>query len=152
MYERILVPVDGSDHAREAAEHAIDLAEQCGATLHVMSVVWTGTPYAGWEAPGLPQTDLISSLEEQAQRVIDEVVDLAERSGIESVEVLEASEQVAARILAYADQADVDLIVMGTHGRSGIARFLLGSVAEHVLRQANVPVMTVRSEDEEKEG
>lgn len=145
MYDEILVPTDGSRAADRAVEHAIDLAKQYDARLHALYVV-DANAYSTLEAG----TDVvISALEEEGEEAVSDVADRAEEEGIETAtEVITGT--VHRSIIEYADDNDVDLIVMGTHGRRGIDRYLLGSVTEKVVRTADMPVMTIRMEEEEE--
>jgi nucleotide-binding universal stress UspA family protein len=139
MYDRILVPTDGGTATRAAATHAIDVADKYDATVHALYVVGTdrleqsGTSRGDLEAEGREATEAI-----------------AERAGDEGVEFVTAVEEgrPSDRIFEYVDDNDVDLVVMGTHGRTGVGRVLLGSVAERVIRRSDVPVMAVRASGE----
>ncbi|MFC6865147.1 universal stress protein [Halomicroarcula sp. GCM10025817] len=137
MYERILVPTDGSVGSAHVALQAIDIAETYGATIHVVHVVDESlrTLVGG-------QTDE-TELEDRGREVVDRVAGMARDHGID-VETAILHGDPAQRIVAYADEMDADLIVSGTHGRSGVERRLIGSVAERLVRQARCPVMTVR--------
>ena len=143
MYERILVPTDGSAGAREAFEHALALAEQFGAELHVVNAVDPAMipPEVGAES-------VLDALRESGRDAVDELHDRGEAAGaaVESA-VLDGHPQGA--ILQYVEDHDVDLVVMGTHGRTGLGRWLLGSVTERVVRTCPVPVLTVRRPDGE---
>lgn len=140
MYRRILVPTDGSEETGEAVEHAIDIAKQYGAEVHALYVV---------DRHGLPTTDvdMIEEFVEQAETegaaAVKSVADAAEAAGVEAVTAVVGGHP-SDEIIDYATDNDVDLIVMGTHGRSGLRHFMLGSVAEKVVRHANDPVMLVR--------
>jgi nucleotide-binding universal stress UspA family protein len=137
----ILVPVDFSAGAEAAVEWAQAIAARFGATLVLLHVVDT-TANALVGAPGgalAPPPTLYEELREEARRALAE---LGERTpGARTVlrEGVPRSE-----ILAVAKEVGADLIVMGTHGRTGLAHLLFGSVAEHVVRHAPVPVFTVR--------
>jgi nucleotide-binding universal stress UspA family protein len=167
MYERILFPTDGSDGAAAALAHARELAETHDGTLHVMTVLDTSSPHIGMTAAGTEgattgmvaeehdtsepgmvgeERGIESSLRERAQAIVDAVVD--EIDTVDTVTAVERGPPHRA-ILDYADENDIDLIVMGTHGRTGIERYLLGSVAEKVVRTSDVPVLTARLGDEE---
>jgi len=138
MYERILVPTDGSQGSAHVALQAIDLAEQYGATVHVLSVVDDS------HRSILPDVGSRSdSLEEEAQRAIERVTKMASVHGVEAVGETREGDP-AEEILAYAEGIDADAIVAGTHGRSGVERRLIGSVAERLVRHATCPVMTIR--------
>ena len=138
MYDDILFPTDGSDGANEALAHALELAETHDATIHVLSVV--DSTYLGSAAA---EATTIESLEDRTEQVIDETVDDVADHGATVVAERRMGDPYG-EILDYADTAGVDLIVMGTHGRSGLDRFLLGSVTEKVVRTADPPVLTVR--------
>jgi nucleotide-binding universal stress UspA family protein len=141
MYENVLVPTDGSDPAAAAVEHAIDVAKTYGATVHALYVGRIGDA-----PPGLIDSEVADDPGGTVgSEALDLVADPAEAAGVEYVERYVAEGPVADAILAYIEDNDVDLVVMGTHGRSGIDRFVVGSVAERVVRESPVPVMTVRS-------
>ncbi|WP_435129632.1 universal stress protein [Halobaculum sp. D14] len=141
MYERILVPTDGSEGVERAVRHAVDLAVQHGATLHALYVV-NSASYAGmpmesaWE--GIDE--MLRSDAEDAIAMVEAVADDYEIP-VESA-IVDGSP--SKEIVRYAEEHDCDLVVMGTHGRGGIDRLLLGSVAEKVVRGSSVPVLTVR--------
>jgi len=144
-YERILVPTDGSAATREAVEHAVDLAAEHGATIHALYVVnsasFAGLPMdSSWE-------NVSAMLNEEGSTALEEVAAIAGEHGV-AVERELADGNPAREIVRYAEDADCDLVVMGTHGRGGIDRLLLGSVAEKVVRSSSVPVLTVRVDDD----
>lgn len=144
MYDEILVPTDGSKAADRAVEHAIDLAERYDARLHALYVV-DANAYSTLEAG----TDVvISALEEEGEEAVSAVAEQAEAAGIETATEVQTG-TVHRSIIDYADENDIDLIVMGTHGRRGLDRYLLGSVTEKVVRTADAPVLTIRMHDEE---
>lgn len=138
-YENVLVPTDGSDAARKALERAVDIVTATGATLHLLSVVNVG-------ALDLDHGSLqIDALQDSADEILEEASAVAEESGVDSiVTTSEVGGSVFRTIQAYVDEADIDLVVMGTQGRTGLDRFLLGSVAAKTVRTATVPVMTVQ--------
>ncbi|WP_254768991.1 universal stress protein [Salinilacihabitans rarus] len=138
MYRRILVPVDGSACATAALEYAAAVAADVGATVHVVHVV-DPTP----EGDDRLAPDDLAAFDEAGASLLETSVERAERAGAAAVAEACRGEPGPA-ILEQASERDADLIVVGTHGRSGIRRFFLGSVAEHVLRGADVPVVTVR--------
>ena len=130
MYDRILVPTDGSPSAEAAARHGLVIAEAFGASVHVISV--TGERERDERLAKAQAQDAISHLEE----LFEQESDLSCQSIIEHGSPYEA-------ILSYASENDIDLIVMGTHGRRGLSRVLLGSVTERVIRLSNDPVVAV---------
>ena len=140
MYERVLLPVDGSDPSFQAAEHAVDLAERYDATLHVLHVIDT----APYDAEVITSA-VIGDLEQQGRNAIEEVVELAPTSASKRIETAIRRGNPYETILEYVDEHDIDLIVMSTHGQTGIRRLVLGSVTEKIVRTAPVPVHTVRA-------
>ena len=145
MYTRILVPTDGSSAAAHAVTHALNLAEELGATLNVLYVV---------EEHGLRDRlqgmDKIEvELEAHGRRAVDSVVERATERGL-SVETFIRHGTAYKEIIQFAADHDVDMIVMGTHGRTGLDRALMGSVSDHVVRLSSVPVVTVRLGDHEQ--
>lgn len=141
MYSTILVPTDGSETATRAVDHAIALAKQYDATVHALSVVDVSD--LGLRTPTDVELDkLRRPLREHAQHAVDAVVRVGEHADVTVVPAIEVgvTHQV---ITQYATDHDVDLVVMGTHGRSGLPRAVLGSVTERVVRVSTVPVLTV---------
>ena len=137
MYDKILIPTDGSDGTRGAVEQAISLATTHDAALHTVYVVDTTV---GTE-PSVPGA--LGALEDVGEKAIDDVIQQAEAAGVESIEAAVAQGIPHRAILDYVDEEDIDLVVMGTHGRTGLDRYLLGSVTEKVVRLSDVPVLTV---------
>jgi len=146
MYDSVLVPTDGSEHARRAAEHAVSVAAAVDATVHVLSVVDVQAAAGPFNAGGVDEA-FVTRLEEESAEAIDAVEAIAEASGLAGVQTAIRRGRPPQAILEYADAQDVDLVAMGTHGRTGIERYVLGSVTEAVVRQAEVPVLTARATD-----
>lgn len=141
--ETICVATDGSDSALAAAERATALAAALGASLHVVTVVDTVGP---WGDPGL--TLMLETLEERGRMAIEAAEETATSVGIETVHSIVEHGAPASTILDYATDVDADIIVVGTAGRTGLDRLLLGSVAERIIRLATVPVIAVKAPDE----
>ncbi|ADJ15641.1 universal stress protein [Halalkalicoccus jeotgali] len=147
MYERILVPTDGSKVAQAAVDQAIDIAEKYGAEVHALFVADVDAVAYGL---GTEQVDRIkqgnfqgmTDLREDAQEATDYVTERAEAADLTAVE-RHAGGRPHDVIADYTADNDIDLIVMGSHGRSGIRRALLGSVTERTLRSTHVPVLVV---------
>jgi nucleotide-binding universal stress UspA family protein len=144
MYERILVPTDGSPAAEAAVEQAVSLAKQYDATIHALYVVDTSA-YSTLEAGA---EVIINALEEEGEQAVEDIAEAGSEAGVE-VETTVTAGTAYRSILEYVDNHDIDLIIMGTHGRRGLDRYLLGSVTERVVRTADVPVLTVRQQTEE---
>ena len=138
MYDRILLPTDGSTGTAHVALQAIDLANQYGATIHALHVIDTDMRSVLTEVGSGFDT-----LEQRGENAVGTVERLGQSHGIE-VETEIRNGDPAETILAVADELDADLIVCGTHGRSGVRRQLLGSVAERVVRHASQPGLTVQ--------
>ncbi|MDZ5811672.1 universal stress protein [Halorubrum sp. AD140] len=144
MYSQILVPTDGSPASDAAIEHAIDLAEQYGARLHALYVV-DGAAYSTLEAGAEVVVDALKS---EGKEATQRVADAAAAAGVDC-ETTVATGTAYRSIRDYVDEHDVDMVVMGTHGRKGLDRYLLGSVTERVVRTSDVPVLTVRQPTDE---
>ncbi|MEF8774104.1 MAG: universal stress protein [Halobacteriales archaeon] len=144
-FDAVLAPTDGSDAALAAVEHAAEFALATGATLHVVHVIDSTAATAGTGAAAV-----LDALEEAGQAALDDAVDRAEAVGVGDVETSLLRGSPHRAVLDYAGDHGADAVVMGTHGRTGIQRYLLGSVTERVVRHAEVPVVaTGTSEDTE---
>lgn len=153
MWKRLLVPHDFSRCADRALDLAAALAEQSNGQLTILHVspLPPNLPHdAKVIAPDGAPTSLDEMLTSGACRDLATVAAPPRARGLSVQTFARATEpgSPAAAILRIAAELDVDVIVLGTHGRTGVARFLLGSVAEKILRGAPVPVVTVRSNDE----
>jgi nucleotide-binding universal stress UspA family protein len=148
MYNKILLPTDGSKYAERAAKHAIWIASQSNADIIVLNVVDTSS------LVGLPAEDLTvrvtEILKEEAHKSLENIQIILEEfekeEGIKKeIKLIKESKEgsPADVILKTVDDQDVDLIVMGTSGKHGLDRFLLGSVTEKVVRSAKCPVLAV---------
>jgi nucleotide-binding universal stress UspA family protein len=147
-YDRILLPTDGSENAHLATEHGIGLARTYESTVHVLNVVDLQAEGGVFDAGGL-ETEFVERLEARGQAAVDTVVeeieDAAPDRPVKSAVVRTASfDGAAAAIAEYVTEHDVDLVVMGSRGRSNLQRHLLGSVSSAVLRTVTVPVLIVR--------
>ena len=148
MFDRILIPTDGSDAVRPAVETALTLAETHDAALHVLFIVDQPTSVSG-TGEGVPGLDnLLAELEEEGHEATNAITGQANDRGIETTAAVRRGNPHD-DILTYANDHDVDLIVMGTHGRTGVKRALLGSVTEGVVRHSEIPVLTVHRDPEE---
>lgn len=135
----ILVPTDGSDAVEAAVEQGVELARRFEAILHTVYVVEpTYTTDVGID-------EILTALEEHGEEATAAVVDPADAVGIDAVSEVRTGTPHR-EILGYVEENDIDLIVMGTHGRTGLERYLLGSVTEKIVRLSDVPVLTVRTE------
>lgn len=142
MYDRILLPTDGSQGVQAAVDHAIELASFTDATICALHVVDRGAASAVPEAQAVTIDEILG---EAGRRAIEAVVEQADAHDI-PVETAIRHGRAHGEIVAGADEMNADVIVMGTHGRAGLDRVLLGSVADRVIRNASKPVLVVRSQ------
>jgi nucleotide-binding universal stress UspA family protein len=145
MYDDILIPTDGSGGMKRVAEHALTLAELCSATVHVVYVV-DETAYAS--IPEDTRERVREALEGDGESATKAIAERALGRGL-AVNRETRWGDPAVAIIAYAVENDIDMIVMGTRGKTGFERYLLGSVAEKVVRVSPVPVVTVYAGDHE---
>lgn len=136
MYSDILIPTDGSPGAQAAIEHGLEIAHQSEATVHALYVVDTRVSRSG---------PLLESLQREGREAVRELEVAGTQAGLSVItEIVEGAPPE--EILEYSATQGIDLIVMGTQGRTGVDRFVMGSVAERVVRHSPVPVLTVRRE------
>jgi nucleotide-binding universal stress UspA family protein len=143
--KRILVATDFSEPSDSALMYGRELADRFGATLYVLHVAQNiyissfGAENYAAMAPGLQE-----QIEDEARRRVNELLIDSDQSGPPTVPAILTAASPAFAIVDYAKEHDIDLIVMGTHGRGALAHLVMGSVAERVVRLAPCPVLTVR--------
>ena len=143
MSKRILVPVDGSDQATAASEFVVeDYPDATVVFLHVINPAEAG--YSAGASVSTVAEEWYGERRSTAQSLLEDLEEIAHEAGIEDVEKVVEVGRPTQTIVDYADEHDIDQIVMGSHGRSGVSRVLLGSVAETVVRRATVPVTVIR--------
>lgn len=142
MYQRILMPIDGSPCSFQAVEHGLGLAKTLGAKVHFLYVL-ENPAQAIWIAPeSVPYgLELLEDLKRAGEEALKKAQALAAERGVEAT--AELKEGVPIPTIGEAAQG-FDLLVMGTHGRKGLDKLLLGSVTEGVLHRVSVPVLVVR--------
>jgi nucleotide-binding universal stress UspA family protein len=148
--KNLLVAVDFSEPSQTALQYARELAPLFGARLHVLHVM--SPPFVpGAYGPdfAVDFTALQNDIESAARAQLNATVSGSDRDTLGARVILTVDRSPAAAILAYAKDAEIDLIVLGTHGRGGMAHLLLGSVAERVVRLSRCPVLTVRPQEHE---
>lgn len=138
MYDAILLPTDGSQGSKAAIRHGIEIASQWNATLHGLYVVDTTVARSiSWK----------EALWVEGEQAVDDIRVVGTQASLNVVtDVVEGIPHE--EILSYVADHGINLIVMGTHGRSGLDRLVMGSVAERVVRLSPIPVLTVRQEEE----
>jgi nucleotide-binding universal stress UspA family protein len=142
--KRIMVPLDGSDSSFQAVKYAIKIAKMANAEIIFMHAV-VNPPYVEYKTAGLVITHYIEEAKRHAEMWYMNAGDMASKEDVKfSVETILDIASAADSIVKYAENKKVDLIVMGTQGRTGIKRFLLGSVASGVVAHAKCSVLVVR--------
>lgn len=142
MFRHILLPTDGSAGVGQAIDAAVAIAEKFDARIHVLFVA--EPPRFHEYGASVALTNIMETLQESGRQILDDTAERIRNKGPSAVETALRQGHPAEEVNAYAEETDIDLVVMGTHGRRGINRMLLGSVAEEVVRTSNVPVMTVQ--------
>jgi nucleotide-binding universal stress UspA family protein len=147
MYQRILVPTDGSTLSKKAVKSAIELAAAVGAEVVALNVV-PRYPTSYFDGALTISATEVARVEkqwaEQGQELADAVGALAEKAGVKARAVTMRSDLVAEAIVTAAKKHKCDLVVMASHGRRGLKRLLLGSETQHVLTHGNIPVLVLR--------
>ncbi len=141
----ILCPVDFSDASRKAVQYAREFAAGMGASIHLMNVVEPRPMAVDITLNYVPlEEDLEKAASEDLKVILDELLQAGLKAEC-SIEFGNPSDG----ILDKAEALDVNLVIMGSHGKKGLSRFIMGSVAETVVRKANCPVLIVKSEEKE---
>jgi len=142
MYKKILVPLDGSELAMKGLEEAEKLAQIFGAEIVLFQVV-PFMPIYG--SPELVTPLIVDEKQkETAERYLHNLAEEEKKKGFKVTSMVKTGQQVAVEIIDFAKESGVELIVMCTHGRSGITRWVLGSVAHKVLTRAETPILLLR--------
>jgi nucleotide-binding universal stress UspA family protein len=143
MYKKILVPLDGSELAKRAFDEAEKLAKCFGAEIILFQVV-PFMPIYG--SPELVTPLIVDEKQkESAEKYLDGLAEELKKKGLRATATVRTGQQVAVEIIDFAKESGVDLIVMCTHGRSGITRWMLGSVALKLLARGETPILLIRS-------
>src|SRR6266850_2039752 len=145
-YKRILVPVDGSPTSGLGLREAIGFAKAQKARLQLVHVIDVHNSLMAGAQGGAYMEDLVQALQQRGRRILGKAAELVRKAGLACDTVLleTLTGPAAEPIVRQAKKLRVDLIVMGTHGRRGLRRLVMGSDAEQVVRNALVPVMLVR--------
>jgi len=142
--QNIVIATDGSENSLKAISYGIKLAKLSGATIYALHVVDTYSLSQSWTAG---RETMYENLKEDGQKATLKVKEYAEATGVEVKEVL-LEGHPSKEIIDFAEKNNIDMIVMGTLGKTGLDRFLMGSVAEKVVRNSKVPVLVVRGEEQ----
>ena len=143
MYKKILVPLDGSELSRKALDQAEKLAKTFDAEIILFQVV-PFLPIYG--SPELVTPLIVDEKQkESAEKYLTNLAEELKKRGLKVTAMVRTGQQVAVEIIDFAKETGVDLIVMCTHGRSGISRWVLGSVALKILTRSETPILLIRS-------
>ena len=149
MYKRILVPVDGSGTSRRGLQEAIALARLTGGALRLLHVVDELSAAMSMSGQGMVSADMFALLREGGEQVLAEALAQVQAHQLvaEPVLIEGFSGRLCDHVLAQAQQWGAEIIVLGSHGRRGVGRMVMGSDAEQIIRTAQVPVLVVRTPD-----
>lgn len=142
--KKILCAVDLSEHSKMVAEYAIAMAKAFDAEITVLYTAPSLSQYVGFHVPPSSIENFVGEIVSGAEQSMEEFIAEAFTDPAVKVEGKILSGYAAQEIIGYANTNEMDVIIMGTHGRTGIDRMLFGSVAEKVVKTATVPVMTIR--------
>ncbi len=142
--KKILCAVDLSEHSKTVAGYAISLAQAFDATITVLYTAPSLSQYVGFHVPPSSIEHFVGEIVTGAEQSMEEFIAECFTDPAVKVEGKILSGYAAQEIIGYANTNDIDIIVMGTHGRTGLDRMLFGSVAEKVVKTATMPVMTIR--------
>lgn len=144
MYQRILVPIDGSAISEQAMDEAIKFAQQHNAHIelvHVLEEIWYFD-----DENYMNYAELVDSMRSNGEKILAQAQNKLKQAGVAAdIKLVEAQGgRIANVIIIEARNSLADLIIIGTHGRSGFSRMLLGSIAEGVIRTAHIPILLIR--------
>ena len=145
--KKILCAVDLSEHSKMVADYAVSMAKAFGAEITVLYTAPSLSQYVGFHVPPSSIENFVGEIVTGAEQSMAEFIAEAFTDKSVKVEGKILSGYAAQEILAYATNNNMDIIIMGTHGRTGIDRMLFGSVAEKVVKTAPMPVMTIRPKE-----
>ena len=148
-FSKIVVGIDGSEESMKAAEYAISIAKLYNAELNAITVLTSDIGYIysspGVESPPLTVKEIILLAGDEAKKWFDEIKEKANKKGIQlKTESIVAKKSLLNTILEYVEEHNINLIVVGTRGRSGIKKMLLGSVASGLITYASCPVLVIK--------
>jgi nucleotide-binding universal stress UspA family protein len=143
--QNIVIATDGSKNSQKAISHGIEIAKLSGAIVHALYVVNTSSTISeNWTAG---KETIYNIMKDDGQKAVSKVKKIGIDSGVEVKEVI-LEGYPSSEIIYFAENNNIDLIVMGTLGATGLERFLMGSVAEKVIRNSRVPVLVVKNKEQ----
>jgi nucleotide-binding universal stress UspA family protein len=144
-YSRVLITTDGSGNAEVAIPHGTAIAQRYGSDVHILNLVDLQAAGGAFNAGGL-EKEFLERLDARGQDAVDSVANTIEESALD-LTIETAVERTAAGVREYVEKNEIDVVIMGSHGRSNLKRELLGSVAFTVLRTVDIPVLVVKRSD-----
>ena len=146
MYKRILVPIDGSPTSTRGLEEAVKLATLAGGSLRLLHVVNEISAAMGMPGFGEANIDVVQLLKEGGAKLLAQARESVQAQNIpvDTVLIESVSGRLSDHVLAQAKQWGAEIVVLGSHGRRGLGRMVLGSDAEQIIRSSEVPVLVVR--------
>ena len=148
-FSKIVVGIDGSEESMKAAEYAISIAKLYNAELNAITVLTSDIGYIysspGVESPPLTVKEIVLLAEDEAKKWFDEIKEKANKKGIQlKTESIVAKKSLLNTILEYVEEHNINLVVAGTRGRSGIKKMLLGSIASGLITYSPCPVLVIK--------
>ncbi|MEM7734505.1 MAG: universal stress protein [Deinococcota bacterium] len=143
MFETILVPVDDTEVSAKAVTTAVKFAQEVGGTLTLLHCLEPLPTYTGNVAGYLPEGELERAAKEYGQSILDKFAGQLPYGGDHQIQLHQGDKKAWREIVDYAEAQNIELIIMGSHGRTGLEHALLGSVAERVARHTDIPVMLI---------
>jgi nucleotide-binding universal stress UspA family protein len=152
MYQRILVPIDGSPTSDKALSTAMQMAKAFSARLRLVHVVEETAYLSGYDPFGGYSGDLIRVMRESGEKILGQGMAAAKAAGVEAETLLfdKLGQRLGEAVANDAKLWGADLMVVGTHGRRGLGRLLMGSGAEQIIRQSPVPVLVIRAAEPDR--
>ena len=149
MFQRIIVPVDGSDASNLALDAALRIARDAGGQVRLVHVVEEMAYLSGGSAYGAYSADMLGIMRDAGSTILSDALGRAQAAGVAADTQLydKLGDRLSEVVADIAQSWNADLVVVGTHGRRGMRRLLLGSGAEQIIRTAPVPVLVIRSPD-----
>jgi nucleotide-binding universal stress UspA family protein len=152
MYKRIVVCVDGSETSQKALTAALQMARDSGGQVRIIHIIEELAQLVAYDPYGGYPGDLTKVLHDSGVKLLNDAMDIAKAAGVSAEQLLIESrgKRLADVVTQAAADFNADLLVVGTHGRRGMGRVLLGSGAEQIIRQAELPVLVIRSSETEE--
>jgi universal stress protein A len=141
--KKIVFATDFSEGSAHALRYAVDLAKQYGARLYFLHVLYDVAKTSGWYVPHVSMDEMYKDMEKSAREELEKLF-VDEMRGYEAIERIVLKGTPYEEIVTYVEEQNIDMVVIGTHGRKGIDRMIFGSTAEQVIRNAPCPVLSVR--------